>query len=37
MVMDIKDGLALINRLQNVECLIIMPAPDGQFFDYAST
>ena len=37
MVMDVKDGLALINRLQNVECLIIMPAPNGQFSDYTST
>jgi thiamine biosynthesis lipoprotein len=36
MVMGVKDGLALINRLQKVECLIIVPAPNGQFSHYTS-
>ncbi len=36
MVMGVADGLALVNRLQNVECLIIRQAPNGQLSDYPS-
>ena len=37
MVMGIEDSLALVNRLENVECLIIEYAPDGRLRDHAST
>jgi len=37
MVMGIKEGLSLVNRLENVECLIIAYAPDGQLREHAST
>ena len=37
MVMGIDESLALVNRLENVECLIIEYAPDGQLRDHAST
>jgi len=37
MVMGIQEGLSLVNRLENVECLIIEYAPDGQLRDHAST
>ncbi len=36
MVMGPEKGVRLVNRLKNVECLIIVPAQDGQFTDYAS-
>ena len=35
-VMGPEDGLALVNRLKNVECLIITRSPDGQLSDHAS-
>jgi thiamine biosynthesis lipoprotein len=37
MVMGIEDSLALVNRLENVECLIIEYASDGRLRDHAST
>jgi FAD:protein FMN transferase len=36
MVMGVKKGLALVNRLKNVECLIVVQAPNGQLSDYTS-
>ncbi|MCP3953854.1 MAG: FAD:protein FMN transferase, partial [Desulfobacterales bacterium] len=37
MVMGIKDGLALINQLPNIECLIITQTPDGQLSEHTSS
>lgn len=37
MVMGIAESLALVNRLENVECLIIEYTPDGRLRDHAST
>lgn len=37
MVMGIEESLTLVNRLENVECLIIAYAPGGQLRDHAST
>lgn len=36
MVMGPEKGIRLVNRLQSVECLIIVQAQDGQFIDYTS-
>ncbi len=36
MVMGPEKGLPLVNRLENVECLIIMHTQSGQFTEYAS-
>jgi thiamine biosynthesis lipoprotein len=36
MVMGPEKGIPLVNRLENVECLIIVHAQNGQFSDYAS-
>ena len=36
MVMGPIDGLTLVNRLPNVECLIITRSPDGQLSDHPS-
>ncbi len=36
MVMGVEEGLAVIHRLQDVECLIITQAKDGQLVDYTS-
>ncbi len=37
MVMGREKGLELVNRLDSVECLIIIKAPDGGLTDYYST
>jgi len=36
MVLGVEDGLALVNRLKHVECLIVVQTPNGQLSDYAS-
>lgn len=36
MVMPPREGLALVNSLENVECLITVREPDGQLKDYYS-
>ncbi len=36
MVMGHRQGLALVERLEGVECLIVVQAPDGALTDYAS-
>ncbi len=36
MVMGPEKGIPLVNRLENIECLIIVQALNGQFSDYAS-
>ncbi len=36
MVMGPEEGLALVNRLSSVECLIVVRQPDGSLVDYPS-
>ena len=36
MVMGAEEGLALVNRLPNVECLILVQTENGQFAEHAS-
>ena len=37
MVMGLDNGLALVNRLPGVECLIVVASPDGSLTDHFST
>lgn len=37
MVMGHRQGLALVQRLEGVECLIVVQAPDGSFTDHVSS
>ena len=37
MVMGREKGLELVNRLDGVECLIIIKGPDGELLDYYSS
>jgi thiamine biosynthesis lipoprotein len=36
MVMGPKNGVALVNRLPSVECLMVVRKPDGELVDYPS-
>jgi thiamine biosynthesis lipoprotein len=37
MVMGAQKGIQLVNRLDNVECFIVVEKPDGSLLDYYST
>jgi len=36
MVMGVKNGLQLVNRLNNIDCLIVVETPDGRLIDHPS-
>jgi thiamine biosynthesis lipoprotein len=37
MVMGPEKGVALVNRQESVECLIVVRKPDGTLMDYPSS